>query len=131
MLRFRQVDGRCQMATIQCNFTIPANSPNGGELSGNGFNGRPTLNSGDVLQVIVRYAGQTAPPNLNGYFIFSAAEDAPSSQAAPSPFLSGSNYVCHAVQNRPLDSGSGNSNTYTFAGITYNGGQAGNYELTF
>ena len=40
------------MAIIQCNFTIPTNSSNGGGLSGNGFNARPTLDSVDVLQVI-------------------------------------------------------------------------------
>lgn len=119
------------MATVPCNFTIPADSPNGGGLAGNGFNGRPTLNSGDILQVIVRCAGSSGPANLTGRFIFSPAGDAPSSQTAPSPFLSGSKYVCYTTQTKPQDSGSGGSITYTFDGITYGGGQQGNFELTF
>jgi hypothetical protein len=116
------------MPTTQpCNFTIPANSPNGSKLAGNGFNGRPTLQSGDSLQVIVRWGGNNPPSSLTGHFILSAAPAA-SNQTTPSPFVNGSKYVCHSIQTKPKDT---NTPSYTFDPIAYGGGQPGAYALTF
>jgi hypothetical protein len=114
------------MAVIPCNFTITP-SANGGRLSGNGFNGRPRMNSGDTLQVIVRWAGGGAPTTLTGHFIFSPDPHV-QGQATPSPFLNGSKYVCYQMQTANAD-GSGIS--FTFPPLTYAGGQPGKYELTF
>lgn len=114
---------------VPCNFTIPANAPNGAQLAGNGFGGKPTLQNGDVLQVVVRWAGNNPPGELTGHFIISAAKGAPG-QTRPSPFLNGTsaNYLCYQPQTVPKDA---SAPSYTFAGIAYGGGQPGNYDLTF
>lgn len=115
------------MAIVQCNFTITA-AGNGGNLAGNGFGNQNNLNSGDVLQAVVHWAGQNPPSQLNGYFIFSPAGNAPPTQASPSPFVSGAKFVCITQQTAQK---AANAPSYTFAGLTYGGGQGGKYELTF
>ena len=114
------------MAVIQCNFTVPS-AINGGKLTGNGFNGVPTLTSGDSLQVVVRWGGASPPAQLNGYYIVSPAPSAPN-QTTPSPFVNGSKYVCYGAQSVGKDA---NAPTYTFPALTYAGSQPGKYELTF
>lgn len=121
------------MATVTCNFTIPG-AGRGGQLTGPALGGGqpPILGSTDTLAVVVTWAGQptAAPAQLTGYFVISAASDAPASQVAPSPFLNGSNYTCFAAQTAPASSGRG-AVTYTFTGLQYGGGRPGKYELTF
>ena len=73
--------------------------PTGGKLSGGFPNGeRPTLQNGDSINVSVSFtAGDSTAPNglLQGIFVFTAAADAVSNQATPSPFVFGSqNYAC-------------------------------------
>jgi len=120
------------MATYTCNFTIPSGANNGSKLQGPGFNQVPRLNSGDSVQIKVQWGGSatSAPPNLKGRFIFSPATDASGNQSAPSPFVSGSKYICYTDQLVNLDQGAG-SVTYTFQPVVYGGSQGGNYELTF
>ena len=92
----------------------------------------PVLGSTDTLTVVVKWAGQnsTAPAQLTGYFVISAAPASPATQVAPSPFLNGSNYTCFAAQTASASTGPG-AVTYTFTGLQYGGGQPGKYELTF
>jgi hypothetical protein len=83
---------------LDCNvrFSIPANSNNGSRLQGNGFGSANRLNGGDTFGR--RDLGWKQPPNsLNGYFIFSPAESAGTTQP-PSPFFNGSNYLCFQEQ---------------------------------
>jgi len=116
------------MPTTQpCNFTIPANSPNGAQLTGNGFNGKPTLQNGDSVQVVVHWAGNNPPSNLTGHFMVSAAAGAPN-QSTPSPFVNGVKHVCYSTQTKAKDP---NTPSFTFDAITYGGGQPGNFQLTF
>lgn len=121
------------MATYTCNFTIPG-AGRGGQLTGAGLGGGqpPVLGSTDTLTVVVKWAGQnsTAPAQLTGYFVISAAPASPATQVAPSPFLNGSNYTCFAAQTASASTGPG-AVTYTFTGLQYGGGQPGKYELTF
>lgn len=114
------------MATIQCNFTIAA-AGNGGKLTGNGFNGTPSMNNGDVLQVVVHWGGSNPPAQLTGHFIMSPASSASPNQTTPSPFVNGAKFVCYTMQTVVKDS----TPSYTFAGLTYGGSLPGNYELTF
>ena len=120
--------------TYACAFTVPAGTT-GGRLSG-GFAGgaRPTLQNGDRLAVSVSFqAGDsTAPVNqLNGIFVYTAAADAPSNQADPSPFVQGGgNFICAAGQFAAGVS-QGSDKVFTFAPYIYNGGRPGSYELTF
>jgi hypothetical protein len=114
------------MAVVNCNFTvIPA--ANGGKLSGNGFNGVPSLNAGDSLQVVVRWGGPNPPTQVTGYWIVSPAASA-GSQSTPSPFVNGGKFVCYGTASVGQDA---NNPTYTFAPLAYGGSQPGNYELTF
>jgi hypothetical protein len=112
--------------TNQCNFTIPANSNNGGRLTGDGFNGVPTLQNGDTLQVIVRWAGNNPPQQINGYTMITPSGG--SSESSPSPFLTSGNFVCYLANTIGKDA---NTPSYTFPPLTYNGGEPGSYELTF
>ena len=76
--------------TYPCTFTVPPGTT-GGKLSGGFPNGeRPTLQNGDSINVSVSFtAGDSTAPNglLQGIFVFSAAADALSNQATPSPFV--------------------------------------------
>jgi len=121
------------MTTHTCNFTIPG-AGRGGQLRGPGLGGGqpPVLGSSDTLTVVVTWGGDknTAPPHLTGFFVVSAASNAPTSQVAPSPFLNGANFVCLATQTAAASSGP-DATKYTFPGLQYSGGQPGKYELTF
>ena len=118
------------MATYTCAFQVPAaNSTSGSKLIG-GFPGStaPTLAKDDQLQVTVKFLGnQSIPSSLNGYMIISPYQGA-TNQTTPSPFLNGSNPLCFKSQSGVTGD---STNTFTFAALTYNGGYAGQYELTF
>ena len=74
------------------------------------------------------WGGNNPPNSLNGYFVFSPAPDAGSNQAAPSPFLNGSNYLCFQEQ---VANKSASGQQYTFTSFMVpTGAAAGNYELT-
>ena len=114
-------------STVTCNFSIPANANNGSRLQGAGFGSANRLNGGDSLQVVVTWGGNNPPNSLNGYFIFSPAEDAGNNQG-PSPFFNGSNYLCFQEQ---VANKSASGQQYTFTPFTVpTGTAAGNYELT-
>jgi hypothetical protein len=114
-------------STVTCNFAIPANANTGSRLQGAGFGVANQLNGGDSLQVVVTWGGNNPPNSLNGYFIFSPAEGAGSSQG-PSPFFNGSNYLCFQEQ---VANKSASGQQYAFTPFTVpTGSAAGNYELT-
>ena len=84
--------------TYPCAFTVPPGTT-GGKLSGGFTNGaRPALQIGDGIAVSVSFtAGDSTAPTgpMQGIFVFTAAADAASNQATPSPFLFASqNYCC-------------------------------------
>jgi hypothetical protein len=117
------------MATVSANFTVPTNTPNGGRLQGAGFGATtPRMNRGDVLTVVVSWAGNNPPGSLTSYLIISPVTG--SSQTAPSPFLNGSNYLCFL----PLTANQAvNGQQYTFSSpqLTIPAtATAGSYELT-
>jgi hypothetical protein len=114
------------MPVFPCNFTIPASAPNGSKLAGNGFNTTPRLNSGDSIQVIVRWGGSGGPSQLTAHAIVSPAPSVPS-QTTPSPFVDGAKFVCYQRWTANQDS---SAPTYTFPPLTYGGSQPGSYELT-
>lgn len=109
-----------------CNFTILANTPNGSKLAGNGFNGRPMLQNGDSINVVVHWAGNNPPGQLRGHFIFSPSAGAHPNQTTPSPFVNGSKFLCLDTQTKPAV-----NNSYAFDALTYRGSLPGSYELTF
>jgi hypothetical protein len=106
----------------------------GGRLTGPGFGGpTPTLSAQDTLQVQLTWlVPSIEPPEpLNGHFIFSAAQDAPSNQGSGSPFLQSNGYcLCYDVQTAQKTI-SNNQTVYSFTPYTYGGGIQGHYELTF
>jgi hypothetical protein len=122
------------MATqYTCAFSIPANSSQGGRLTG-GFanNVQPTLQNGDSILVTVTCAAPPAGNTLTGAFIYTAAGNAPSNQTAPSPFVRGANKNFLCVQSYPgTPSGNSGQVTITFPAWTYAGGNPGSYEMTF
>jgi hypothetical protein len=122
------------MSNLVCNYTIPGGG-RGGRLVGDGF-GRgnpPTLGATQTLQVVITWGGapNTAPQTLTGYSIFSSAAPPTSNQAAPTPFMNASNYLCYVTQTASASSGPGNTVQFTFPALQYAGNNAGQYELTF
>jgi hypothetical protein len=118
------------MANFTCSYQVPGG--NGGKLVGSGFSpNRPRLNQNDTLTLALAWSGSDTPPNaLVAYFIFSAAQDASSTQSGASPFVGGTGQaISYQLQQAPLVSSGGRS-TYTFEPFTYNGGRPGSYELT-
>jgi hypothetical protein len=117
--------------TVSANFTVPANTSAGGRLQGAGFGATtPRLNGGDSLQVVVTWGGNNPPGQLTGYFVFSPAPSAGSNQSAPSPFLSGTNYLCFQSL-AATKSNAGQQYTFTHTNFTVpSSAPAGNYELT-
>jgi hypothetical protein len=116
------------MATVSANFTVPANTANGGRLQGGGFNTTPRMNGGDTLQIVVTWAGSNPPHHLTGYFVISPVQSA-SNQIAPSPFKDGSNYLCY--KSLRADKGTGQQYTFSTSSFTIpTGAPAGQYELT-
>ena len=113
--------------TYTCNYTLPS-AANGGKLTGPGFGNKPTLAVGDQIQAVVQVTGNGGPTALAGYYVFSPAADATTSQSGPSPFFAGSNYLCLAENAGTADASGKN---FTFPVMTYAGGQPGKYELTF
>jgi hypothetical protein len=116
-----------------CTFTVPPGTT-GGKLSGGFPNGRPTLQNGDSINVSVSFtAGDSTAPNglLQGIFVFTAAADAVSNQATPSPFVFGSqNYAC-VSGTRVSGTAQGPNLVFNFGDWTYAGQLPGSYELTF
>ena len=115
-------------------FTVPPGTT-GGKLSGGFPNGeRPTLQNGDSINVSVSFtAGDSTAPNglLQGIFVFSAAADALSNQATPSPFVFGSqNYAC-VSGTRVAGTVQGTNLVFNFGNWKYAGQLPGSYELTF
>jgi len=109
----------------QCNYTI--SSADGARLTGAGFGSTvPTLTSGESLSVVVQWSPQSPPATLKGYMIISPAANVPN-QTVPSPFVqSNGQPLCYKSWTV-----SRQNNAYTFGGLTYAGGKAGKYEMTF
>src|SRR5687767_9780284 len=117
------------MATYTCAFSLPSEQADGATLGGSGFGTTPTLQVNDVLPVTARVTRQ-GPTSLNGYMVFSPAPDVPD-QTTPSPFQSNGKFVCFKSQMGLIGNNSGGGTTFTFSSLTYNGGYAAHYELTF
>jgi hypothetical protein len=117
------------MATVTANFTVPANTPNGGRLQGAGFGATaPRMNRGDVLNISVNWAGSNTPGSLTAYLIISPVQT--SNQTAPSPFVNNGNYVCFlALSGNKAANGSQYSFSSQLLTIPSNA-VAGQYELT-
>ncbi len=93
------------------------------------------LDPTNTLQVEVTWVGppSSTPDSLTGYLIFSAASVAlnqAANQAAPSPFVNGTRFVCYMTQTASAVAGPGGA-TFTFPAIQYAGNLRGRYELTF
>ena len=115
-----------------CQYNIPGPGQ-GGKLAGPGFGAQtPTLQAQDTLQVQVTWLGPPsgAPDSLGGYFVFAAAPNSPSNQAAATPFLQGGYSQCYGFQTASKQTVN-NQATYQFSAYTYGGSHPGEYELTF
>jgi hypothetical protein len=126
------------MAAKECEFEITA--AGGGDLEGNMFgkttgrmSKRQTLEDVNALRVIVLWkAGGTAPQNLLGRFMFSAAPTASSTQIAASPFKDDrGKQLCYTEVTAPRDI-NGNQISDTFDDFPVDrDAEEGKYELTF
>ena len=125
-----------------CTFRFKIAGPGrGGPLKNRGQSNRsseppvdvtPLINAQDTLAVTVEWGGNrgNAPDRLRGHFIFAPTPAVQATQVAPSPFLNNGHYTCFTTQFAQLSLAAGEM-TYPFAGLTYPGGLAGKYELTF
>jgi hypothetical protein len=120
--------------TYPCAFTVPPGTT-GGKLSGGFANGaRPALQNGDGIAVSVSFtAGDSTAPTgpMQGIFVFTAAADAASNQATPSPFLFASQNYCCASSILAVGTTQGTNLVFNFAAFMYGGQLPGSYELTF
>lgn len=117
------------MATVTANFTVPANTPNGGRLQGAGFGATaPRMNRGDDMKISVTWSGGNAPGSLTAYLIISPVTS--SNQTAPSPFVNGTNYVCFLALSGNQDA-SGPKFSFSSQLLKIpSDATAGSYELT-
>jgi hypothetical protein len=112
-------------------------SGNGGRAQGTWLrdgvsftSGTPSLQQNDTLQVQIVMSGGNTPGSLTGYLIVGPAPDAPTSQAAASPFASGNNQICVTVYPNVTPTGS----TFAFSPVLTLPNQnrtSGKFELTF
>jgi len=112
--------------TVTFSYNIPG-AGRGGKLVPTGPQATPTLQSGDALQVQVRWAGNNQPTALQGYIVITPVNG--SDQALASPFVDAATgrFACLMVNASVSADRNG---LYTFPVSTYLGGRQGQFELT-
>jgi hypothetical protein len=114
--------------TVTFSYTI-AGAGRGGKLVPTGRQATPTLNSGDALQVQVRWAG-SSPPVLQSYMVITPLKD--SNQTLASPFRDTAHQRFACLMTTPPGSADAGG-LYTFPVATYtdpNKTLVGKFELT-